>query len=147
VPIVCGWTREDASPFMLIEQHKTPDPNADMAPFREATESGMFEKGARSLVQRVIAAGQRAYLFQFAWNGPKTGLGDCHTIELPFLLGDRAAWQAAPMLKGADWGDIERLGRSMRSQWASFARSGDPSDRNMRWQPSSKASQPVNILA
>jgi para-nitrobenzyl esterase len=147
VPIICGWTREDLSPFILLAENKAPNPNADMTPFRKATEEGLAKPG-RELVAQVTAGGQKAYLYEFAWDGPKTGLGDCHTIELAFLLGNPTAWSAAPMLKGADWNDVARLGRQLRAEWASFARSGDPAAVGRpAWRQATNGSQPVTMLA
>jgi para-nitrobenzyl esterase len=127
--IMAGWTREDVSPFVLISQNRSPEPGTDMTTFRKFTER-MIEP-TRQLAQEAAKAGQKVFLFNFAWNGPDTGLGDCHTIELPFLLGSEAAWKDAPMLKGAAWTDIEAKGRVMRAIWANYARHGLPAAKGM----------------
>ena len=127
--LMAGWTREDLSPFVLIGQHRSPEPGTDMTMFRKFTETMIGP--TRQLAQDAAKAGQKAFLYNFSWNGPDTGLGDCHTIELPFLLGSEAAWKNAPMLKGAAWTDIEAKGRSMRAIWANYAHDGVPTTKGM----------------
>ncbi|HLZ68062.1 MAG TPA: carboxylesterase family protein [Aliidongia sp.] len=145
VPLLCGWTREDNAPFVLIREKRQPTPGADLAPFREASRPRI--EAAQKLAAETAAAGQKAHLYRFAWNGPDTGLGDCHTIELPFLLGSEAAWREAPMLAGAPWTEIDRLGRKMRAVWAAFARTGDPGAAGgTRWPLVTAAAQPVTDL-
>lgn len=46
-------------------------------------------------------------------------------FEQPFVLGSQEAWRAAPALAGADWSEIEPIGRRMRQLWANFARGID----------------------
>jgi para-nitrobenzyl esterase len=140
--IMAGWTREDVSPFVLMRQNRSPEPGADMTEFRRFTER-MIEP-TRQLAQEAAKAGQKVFLFNFAWNGPDTGLGDCHTIELPFLLGSEAAWKDAPMLKGAAWTDIEDKGRIVRAIWANYARHGFPAAKGMApWPVVTADAQPV----
>jgi para-nitrobenzyl esterase len=140
--IMTGWTREDLSPFALIAQNRLPEPGTDMTAFRKFTEAMI--KPTRQLAQDAAKAGQKAFLYSFAWNGPDTGLGDCHTIELPFLLGSEVAWKDAPMLRGAAWTDIEAKGRSMRAIWAKYARDGIPGTKGMApWPLVTAAAQPV----
>jgi para-nitrobenzyl esterase len=142
VEIMAGWTREDGAPFVLIAENRMPTPGADLAPFRKATET--LANATLKVASDVAAAGQKAYLYRFAWDGPNTGLGDCHTIELPFLLGSEAAWRDAPMLAGAPWSEIEAKGRKMRALWASFARSGDPGPvGDANWPLATVTAQPV----
>ncbi|HEX4180946.1 MAG TPA: carboxylesterase family protein [Caulobacteraceae bacterium] len=142
VPVMVGWTREDGSPFALIAEHRLPTPDVDLALYQPAT--ARFKDGTLKVASAAAAAGQKAYLYRFAWDGPKTGLGDCHTIELPFLLGSEAAWKDAPMLAGAAWGEIEANGRKMRAVWASFARSGDPGlIGGAQWPAVTTTEQPV----
>ncbi len=141
VDVVTGWTREDPSGHMLLAQGKTPTPGTPLEPFREAVKANAAATTAYA--RRAVEAGRTAYLYSFDWNGPDTGLGNCHCIDLAFLFGDRAAWEQAPMLAGVDWDEFDRMGRSMRAQWASFARSGSP---GAGWQPVTTQAAPVNSL-
>jgi para-nitrobenzyl esterase len=142
IRIMAGWTREDVSPFVLIGQNRSPEPGTDMTAFRKSTER-MIEP-TRQLAQKAAKAGQKVFLYNFAWNSPDTGLGDCHTIELPFLLGSEAAWKDAPMLQGAPWTDIEAKGRIMRTIWANYARHGLAAAKGMApWPLVTADAQPV----
>jgi para-nitrobenzyl esterase len=142
VDVVTGWTREDPAGHMLLAQGKTAMPGLSLQPARDAVKVSSLR--TIDYGRQVAAAGRKAYVYSFDWNGPDTGLGDCHCIELAFLFGDRAAWGQAPMLAGVDWNEYERMGRSMRAQWAGFARSGVPGPA---WRPVTAAAAPVNSLA
>ena len=71
---------------------------------------------------REPAAGQ-AFLYQFDWRPGR--FGACHCADLPFLLGDRAAWAGSPMLEGAG-PEFEGLRRSFSGAVGSFVRDGSP---------------------
>lgn len=145
VDAVAGWTREDLAAHVLLAQQAKPTPGADLRPMREATKP--LATRTQRFATEVAKTGRTAYLYSFDWNGPDTGLGNCHCIDLSFLFGDRAAWDAAPMLAGVNWDDHDRIGRAMRAQWAAFARTGDPNDaRHARWVPVSEAATPVTSL-
>ncbi|MEV5201800.1 hypothetical protein [Streptomyces sp. NPDC053720] len=56
------------------------------------------------------------------WSAAGNPLGAAHTIDLPLLFGDEAAWEKAALIKGASWSDVHEDGRLLRAAWASFAR-------------------------
>ncbi|WP_052507680.1 carboxylesterase family protein [Sphingomonas hengshuiensis] len=147
VDILSGWAREEPAAGMWLAQGKKPVPGTPVAPLRpKALE--MMGNATIALGIEAAKAGRTSYLYSFDWNGPDTGLGDCHCIDLPFLFGDRAAWQNAPMLAGVDWADQERLGRLMRAQWAAFARTGNPNVAGgPTWTPVTADSAPITSLA
>jgi len=147
VDILAGWTREESSAGMLLAQGKKPAPGL---PLEAARERALQSLGKPTIALGIEAAqaGRTSYLYSFDWNGPDTGLGNCHCIDMPFLFGDRDAWQAAPMLAGVDWADQDRLGRLMRAQWAAFARSGNPNVQGgPSWTPVSADATPITSLA
>lgn len=86
----------------------------------------VFETPSLRFADTLAAAGRRVFTYRFDWAAPGSIFGACHCIELPFLLGDRAAWATAPMLAGAEWDAIEEIGRTMRRSWLSFACNGSP---------------------
>jgi para-nitrobenzyl esterase len=75
-------------------------------------------------------------MYRFDYAAPASPFGATHCIELPFLLGTDADWAAAPILAGADPGDIDILGRQMRSAWIDFIRTGTPGAAWPRFTPS-----------
>ena len=87
----------------------------------------VFGAPAERLADSQARAGAGVYRYRFDWTPPSGGFGACHTIDLPFVFGDREAWGAAPMLGATPWEAIDVLGKDMRRAWTSFARHGDPS--------------------
>ena len=84
----------------------------------------------REPIQRLAdfraGAGTRAYMYDFRWcSQADPDKGAFHAIDLPFVL-DGFHVDGWSELIGAD-NAAKELGRGMRSAWASFARSGDPS--------------------
>jgi para-nitrobenzyl esterase len=63
-------------------------------------------------------------MYRFDWSSPDPLIGAGHSVELPFLLGDVAAWDGAPMLGGGSDEALAVLGPLMRRRWAGFARGG-----------------------
>ena len=73
-----------------------------------------------------VAAGASTYLYDFRWcSQADPDKGAFHAIDLPFVFDSFHVdgWQE---FIGADR-SAEALGRGMRSAWAAFARTGDPS--------------------
>ncbi len=94
----------------------------------------IFSGPASRLADVQARAGAAVFRYRLDWAPPSGGFGACHTIDLPFVFGDREAWSSAPMLGGVPWETIDVLGKDMRRAWTSFARHGDPSvDGGTRW--------------
>jgi para-nitrobenzyl esterase len=91
-----------------------------------AVTARVFTAPARRLADAQARGGAAVYRYLFEWTPPREAFGACHTIDLPFVFGDEAAWHASPMLGGAPWKDVDVLGRQMRRAWTRFARHGDP---------------------
>jgi para-nitrobenzyl esterase len=125
-PMIIGTTADEANTFIRIAP-----------PLRRLADGplgGLVSVGSRILTRRVFSrpgdrlatraasAGTTVSTYRFTWRAPGNPIGACHTIELPFLFGNRDAWQDAPMLAGASWDDdVEPLGRALRAWWLSFA--------------------------
>ena len=69
-------------------------------------------------------AGGRAWRFLLTYQPPGSPFGAAHVVDLPLLLGTRAAWAATPLLGAADWEVFDAAGRQVRQLWADFARTG-----------------------
>jgi para-nitrobenzyl esterase len=85
----------------------------------------VFQLAAQKLADQHARAGANVYTYELHWCPPDSVLGACHVIDLPFVFGERAAWEAAPMLGGL-WHEVDAVGREMRRAWTSFARDGRP---------------------
>ncbi|GAA4925296.1 para-nitrobenzyl esterase [Actinomycetospora succinea] len=107
----------------------------------------VFGAPALQLADEAARAGTPTFSYRFDWRAPASGLGACHCIELPFLFGARAAWEDAPMLRGADWDDdVEPLGAVVRAAWLRFVRTGDPSTDALPWPSHTPGRGPTTVL-
>jgi len=87
-----------------------------------------FDTASVGLAETAAAKGRKAFVYRFDWQSPLSGLGSCHCLELPFLLGTSEAWADSPMMADADPQTVAGMRESMQAAWAAFARSGDPSN-------------------
>ena len=72
----------------------------DHAKLVEAMSLHQFRLAATELAGRADQAGIPATLLRFSVRSRLDGAGSPHCFELPFLFGNRADWQDAPMLEG-----------------------------------------------
>lgn len=63
------------------------------------------------------------YLYEFAWPSPVSGLGACHSLEIPFVFDNLSAEGAELALGPAP---PAGLAGQMHAAWIAFARDGDP---------------------
>jgi len=78
--------------------------------------------------------GAAVYQYLFQYQSPQLGgvAGAWHTADLAFCF-DNVARCAQGTGNGAD---AQRLGRTMATAWANFARRGNPSQPSLAWSPS-----------
>jgi len=86
----------------------------------------LFRQPALRLGEVRAAIGAPAFICEFGWEPPAAGFGACHGVDLPFLLGDYAAWADAPVLAGADPDQVQALALTYQAMLTSFARTGRP---------------------
>jgi para-nitrobenzyl esterase len=85
----------------------------------------LFRMPTLHLAQAHAAAGGHTFLYQVSLEASEGGFGACHAIDVPLVFGVYAG--LGRMLFGAEPpASAVALGDLMRSQWASFAASGDP---------------------
>lgn len=95
----------------------------------------VFRMGSLRLAEYQAAQGRPTYVYQFDWQSPG-GLQSCHCLEIPFVFDNFANWSDAPMLKGADPGELAGLAGAMHPAWSEFARTGNPNHNLLpRWMP------------
>ncbi|WP_417626007.1 carboxylesterase/lipase family protein [Pararhodobacter aggregans] len=94
-----------------------------------------FVAAAWTVAAAQVRHGQGAsHAYRFDWQSPMPGLGAGHCLDLPFLFGTPALWEAMPMVRGAERAEVEGLSTLFQGAIAAFARSGSPSGPALpRW--------------
>ncbi|WP_244544534.1 MULTISPECIES: carboxylesterase family protein [unclassified Beijerinckia] len=82
---------------------------------------------ALRLAENLADAGARVFTYSFDWRSPDLQLKSCHCLELPFVFGPGEAWNASPMIAGADPAIVAALSQAMRASLLAFARTGTAS--------------------
>ncbi|WP_330256815.1 carboxylesterase family protein [Nocardia sp. NBC_00565] len=112
VRILIGTTHDEAAAFF-------PDDRTTA----EAITVQMFTEPTRRLARLLTAHAAPPWLYSFDWYPADSPFRACHCIELPFVLGNSAAWRHAPMLRGQHPSDLVD---EVRDSWIGFARTGGP---------------------
>ncbi|MFF2407924.1 carboxylesterase family protein [Streptomyces sp. NPDC058092] len=118
--IMYGWNADDMSAF-LGEKGGAGESSEPIGPTRQ-----MYTEPLAALGQRLVRAGARVHAYRLAWRPAGSEFGATHCVELPLLLGFRAAWRHSSMLGDTPWDEVDALGRAMRATWTGFARTGRP---------------------
>ena len=147
VDVLIGTTREEMAIFFALNPaiqalQRAPLPPAEIERLQARRPAGspaqlftdfvgeqIFVDGSLAWAERAAAAGRRSFVYQFDWSSPDRRLAACHCLDLPFVFGTREAFATAPMLAGADAGEIDALSSVLRASWIAFARTGDPNHR------------------
>lgn len=58
----------------------------------------------------------------FSWHPDNHGIGACHTLEIPFLLGEWESWNKADMLSGLSQTEYESRAKAFRAKIAALVR-------------------------
>ncbi|MEO5781602.1 MULTISPECIES: carboxylesterase family protein [Arthrobacter] len=87
-----------------------------------AVTEAVYGRATRKFAKRHARAGGKAHRYVLSWRAPGNRYGAAHTVDLPLLFGDRRTWEAAGLIAGATWDDVDRHGRQLRAVWAAFAR-------------------------
>ncbi|WP_405743622.1 carboxylesterase family protein [Streptomyces sp. NBC_01525] len=112
IDLLVGWTREELTAFGLSR------------PDARAAEGPAFARPIAEFHAWATSAGARVTTYRLDWTPEGSPFGAVHCLELPLLLGDEAAWGDAPMLGDVPWADVDAFGRTLRTAWAAFVRTG-----------------------
>jgi len=111
-------------------------PASPVAALMDLRGDEMFVTPSHEFARLQGAGGRRAFVYQFDWQAPQSGVGACHCIDLPFLFGNLDDWRGALMLAGSAPNETADLSRAMQNAFAAFARSGDPNGPGLPAWPS-----------
>jgi len=82
-----------------------------------------FRLPALAVAQARRGAAAPTYLYEFAWPSQVSGLGACHSLEIPFVF-DNLSAEGAELALGPT--PPAALAEQMHAAWIAFARGGDP---------------------
>ncbi|HCT75730.1 MAG TPA: carboxylesterase [Micromonosporaceae bacterium] len=88
----------------------------------------LFRMPSTWLAEAHVAAGGRAYMYNFTWRSPqwKRTLGAVHALDVPVTFGNGDNAFARFMIGRSVPDDFVRLSERLRTSWISFAATGDP---------------------
>ncbi|SHN47315.1 carboxylesterase family protein [Cryptosporangium aurantiacum] len=138
--LLAGTVRDEAAAFL---------PPGAPAEHRAAVTEGLFTAPLDQLCERIGAEGGTSYRYRFDWCPPTVpgGYPAGHGVDTPFLLGDAAAWSAAPMLAGVPAADVEALRAAIGDAVARFVCVGHPGGGWCPWTPGDAAVHRVDLTA
>lgn len=84
-----------------------------------------FGAPARQWAAHAKSAGRKAWFYRFDY-APSTRFGACHCIELPFVFDTHSHFADAPMMAGAQAGELERLTGRLQGSWIDFVHGRSP---------------------
>lgn len=90
---------------------------------RVTTET-IYGRPAKAFAENLAQAGGNVYLFRLYSRFSDHPFGAAHAIDLPFVFGNRSAWENTGILKNMSWEYIHENGQKLRNLWAGFARTG-----------------------
>jgi para-nitrobenzyl esterase len=131
--ILIGFTRDDGAPFATLETMMRGQPyeDSEWQARSDAITDQLFGGPALRQAEQYRRQGDAVATYRIDWKPRGSRHGAAHCVELPLLLGDEAAWRAAPMLGAEPWPEVEARGKALRLAWAAFATNGavpTPSD-------------------
>jgi len=127
--LMMGLTTEETAAFL----HKLPIPKPIYSVGVKLAGLKVFEKPTEHLLNAMKETGSKVYLYSFAWQSPNQRLGAPHCIDLPFMFGNLDDWADAPMLEGADAGELRLLSGRLQSAVLRFVKNGNPSSEEETW--------------
>jgi para-nitrobenzyl esterase len=154
IDVLIGTTRDEATCFFYKNPAvqaltRPPIPEADAARLAARRPGAspvqllmdfvceqLFLRPSLDWALRAEQAGRTAYVYQFDWASSNKDLAATHCLELPFVFGTREEFTDAPMMAGADVGQVDALSAAMRASWISFIRTGNPNHADIpSWPP------------
>lgn len=118
--VVVGMTKNEMYAFVPGRDEETLEKIGEMQRQR-------YDCPGQAFARAAAAGGCRVWKYRFDWSAPESAFGACHCLELPFVFGNLAAWDA-PMLKGASEEELLRLRDTMQGLWGTFFRFESPDE-------------------
>lgn len=113
---VVGYNAQDASPFLG-------DSPSRLATY--LTTRYIFAKPAGEYARLLESKGCKLFRYVIGWYPEGNPMRACHSIELPFLLGEKSDWSEARMLEGITKEEWAHNSKCCLRSWAAFANGSD----------------------
>ncbi|MGA8328417.1 MAG: carboxylesterase family protein, partial [Mycobacterium sp.] len=84
----------------------------------------IYAAAASAFARHHRAAGGSAYSYNVSFGAAGSLYEGAHSVDLPLLFPNQAAWDGAALIRGQPWSALEAAGRQLRGIWAGFARTG-----------------------
>jgi len=108
---------------------------------------GMFRLPSLRFAELHSKHDAKAYVYRFDWQPtPEAPYAAAHCIELPFVFGNFADWDAMAvppaMLAGGNRTAMTRLSKAMQTAFVNFAKTGNPNHSGIpEWKPWTRANR------
>jgi para-nitrobenzyl esterase len=137
---------EDPQISSLIDTYRKDQPDASPSLlFFTITSDRQMRMNAITQAERKLALGAApAYMYYFKWQTPVLGgrLHTPHDTEMLFVF-DNVAMAPTLLGRGAD---LQPLADKVSGAWTSFARTGDPSQKNLPWPAYNTRDRPTMVF-
>lgn len=118
--VVCGYTRDDASPFVRKAIGPFFGKPLGRAVVKAVTDS-VFRKPSDRYIESLRSMGIDASGYYITWAPKGNPYGSCHCIEMPFILGFHDDWKDSAMMQGCTREEYESMSRIFLEAWTGFA--------------------------
>ena len=121
---------------------------------RMSTDITWWRPAITQATRKIAAGGPPVFIYEFAWKTPCFGGSwALHAVDVPFVFGHMdhvKAWDendsAAERAAADPQNDRYRLAAQTMTAWASFARTGNPSTRDLAWPAYDLTSRPTMVF-
>ncbi len=119
VPVLAGWTRDEATFLLRVGGRDAPDEQV------RSVSDRLFIEPIRRWARERAAAGGRVHVFRVDHASPDPRLGALHTIDVPMLFGTFRTHAVARHFVADD--DATRaVSEDMQRRWGRFVHGDDP---------------------
>ncbi|PPJ51197.1 hypothetical protein CBER1_07501 [Cercospora berteroae] len=131
VELLIGWTADEVIPYL----HMIPTTKALVSlpliggalahTLGRLASNRVFKNGSRELARKWSNNGGKVTTYEFQWYPKESPYGACHCMEMPFMFGDWANWEAAPLVTGKGSEEVvNRLAPKFKQMLLTFIKDG-----------------------
>lgn len=122
--------------FLALQKEKG---MTDLAAKTEFCNEMAFRMPAVNEAAKHTQAGGRSYVYYFGKESALANMGACHASEVAYVFHNLKDEQIAGKVDA-------KLAKDMSTAWANFARTGDPSSKEIKWAPYNSDTQTTMVI-